>query len=44
MSTMDEKYGDGSVHKVCDFCGLCVDCKDCECDNIQNKGRNHDTA
>jgi len=30
MTTMDEKYGDGSDHEVCDECGLCKECGDCE--------------
>jgi len=29
MSTMGEKYGDGSKCVVCDICGLCIDCGDC---------------
>lgn len=28
--TMDEAYGDGSSHKVCTICGLCIDCGDCK--------------
>ena len=28
--TMDEAYGDGSSHIVCEECGLCKTCKDCE--------------
>lgn len=34
MPTMDEKYRDGSDHKVCELCGFCKDCDDCECDDI----------
>jgi len=30
--SMNDKYGDGSNHKVCDKCGLCVSCNDCECE------------
>ena len=30
MTTMDERYGDGSDHEVCDECGLCKSCGDCE--------------
>lgn len=26
---MNDKYGDGSSHKVCPKCGLCIDCGDC---------------
>ncbi len=29
MTTMDEKYGDGSDHDVCEKCGLCITCGDC---------------
>jgi Fe2+ or Zn2+ uptake regulation protein len=29
-TTMDEKYGDGSNHLVCEKCGMCIDCGDCE--------------
>lgn len=29
MATMDEKYGDGSSHEVCDKCGFCIPCGDC---------------
>jgi len=31
MTTMDELYGDGSDHEVCEECGLCVECEDCVC-------------
>ena len=31
LKTMDEQYGDGSKHKVCPFCGMCIDCGDCVC-------------
>jgi hypothetical protein len=27
--TMNNWYGDGSEHFVCDECGLCVTCGDC---------------
>ena len=30
MTTMDEMYGDGSDHEVCEVCGLCKTCGDCE--------------
>ncbi len=30
--TMNDKYGDGSDHEVCETCGLCIDCGDCECE------------
>lgn len=30
MTTMDERYGDGSEHEVCDECGFCKTCGDCE--------------
>ncbi len=29
MTTMHEKYGDGSDHVVCEKCGLCITCGDC---------------
>lgn len=35
MTSMNDKYGDGSNHEVCLICGLCIDCKDCIC--ISNK-------
>ncbi len=28
--TMDDKYGDGSNHNVCEKCGFCKDCGDCK--------------
>ena len=31
LKTMDDKYGDGSGHKVCPSCGMCLSCGDCEC-------------
>lgn len=31
MKTMDEVYEDGSSHKYCEQCGLCIDCGDCKC-------------
>jgi len=31
MKTMDEMYGDESGHEVCEFCGFCITCGDCEC-------------
>ena len=40
MTTMDEIYGDGSDHLVCDYCGLCITCNDCEC-LLKPKERNH---
>ena len=30
--TMEDRYGDGSDHKVCQKCNMCLDCGDCECD------------
>ena len=30
MTTMNEKYGDGSDHQVCDTCGFCIPCGDCK--------------
>jgi len=30
MTTMDEEYGDGSDHIMCDVCGFCKTCNDCE--------------
>ena len=29
-STMDDEYGDGSEHDVCDDCGFCIVCGDCD--------------
>ena len=29
MTTMNEMYGDGSDHEVCDECGFCITCGDC---------------
>lgn len=26
---MHQEYGDGSKHKVCNDCGLCIECGDC---------------
>ncbi len=31
VTTMHEKYGDGSNHIVCGKCGLCITCQDCHC-------------
>lgn len=31
MTTMNERYGDGSDHIVCDGCGCCETCGDCIC-------------
>lgn len=31
MVTMDELYGNGSDHEVCQKCGECFECDDCEC-------------
>ena len=28
--TMHEEYGDGSDHEVCEECGMCKTCGDCE--------------
>ena len=30
MTTMDDLYGDGSDHEVCEECGNCIECGDCE--------------
>ena len=27
---MDDQYGDGSDHRVCPECGMCLDCEDCD--------------
>lgn len=27
--TMNEEYGDGSLHEFCGECGFCRDCEDC---------------
>lgn len=38
MTTMHEKYRDGSDHIVCDECGFCIPCGDCIClENIEEK-------
>lgn len=29
-TTMNDMYGDGSDHEVCDLCGFCAECSDCE--------------
>ena len=37
---MNEIYGDGSDHEVCETCGLCITCGDCEkygCKNGKKK-------
>jgi len=34
MTTMNEQYGDGSDHEVCESCGFCKECGDCECDDL----------
>ena len=31
MATMNDRYGDGSNHEVCDTCGMCIICGDCIC-------------
>lgn len=28
--TMNNKYGDGSFHEVCEKCGFCIPCGDCQ--------------
>ena len=33
MTTMDDKYKDGSEHEYCEGCGMCIDCGDCVCDD-----------
>ncbi len=33
MTTMHKQYGDGSDHIVCEKCGLCITCGDCQCDS-----------
>lgn len=30
MKTMHDEYGDGSDHEVCEKCGFCKTCGDCE--------------
>lgn len=32
MTTMNDKYGDGSSHEVCNGCGYCKTCGDCDCE------------
>lgn len=39
MATMDETYGDGTDHEVCDCCGLCITCGDCHDLGCGNVGR-----
>ncbi|GAI52552.1 unnamed protein product [marine sediment metagenome] len=31
LKTMHDRYGDGSDHIVCEKCGLCITCGDCQC-------------
>ena len=31
MTTMDQRYGDGSNHPCCPVCGYCLKCGDCDC-------------
>lgn len=35
MTTMDERYGDGSDHIACDKCGQCIECGDCKCNSFK---------
>jgi len=37
MKTMNEEYGDGSDHEVCEKCGLCKTCGDCKCEDENEK-------
>ena len=37
MTTMNDMYDDGSDHIVCDKCGMCIDCKDCDCNKPPTK-------
>lgn len=30
MTTMNDRYGDGSDHEVCMSCGYCIPCGDCK--------------
>lgn len=30
MRTMDDEYEDGSDHEMCDICGFCMCCGDCD--------------
>ena len=30
MKTMDQQYGDGSQHEVCEDCGYCKTCGYCK--------------
>ena len=39
MTTMDDRYGDGSDHAVCDGCGMCLECDDCICDEAKPRIR-----
>ena len=36
--TMNEEYGDGTDHEVCEECGMCKTCKDCKCSET-NEGK-----
>ena len=38
--TMNDMYGDGSDHLVCEKCGLCITCGDCSCNT--KKAREED--
>jgi len=35
MTTMDEKYGDGSDCIACNKCGRCIECGDCKCNQFK---------
>jgi hypothetical protein len=37
MRTMNEEYGDGTDHEVCEECGMCKTCKDCKCSETNEK-------
>jgi len=30
MKTMNDEYQDESNHRVCEQCGMCIDCGDCK--------------
>jgi hypothetical protein len=30
LDTMDKSYGDGSNHKKCPQCSMCITCGDCD--------------
>ena len=37
--TMHSRYGDGSDHKCCPQCGMCLTCGDCKCEHRKRQRR-----